>query len=137
MQPAPRRRDALLGVQRRRAADDDQIQRIVREKGFEVAIDGTTVTLGQLRRLFRVVAIKRGDLKAFNFARGPRMRIADAAATHDAEMFHQCSAPVLRAAILTCQRCGRCRSQYRGAVATGSSSPLSFTPGFSQVTRSG
>src|SRR5690242_9924133 len=104
MKPSASRRDPLLSVQRGRTANDYQIHRPVVEKRFEVSIDGATIPLAQLRRLFVVVSIERRNLYTLNFARRTRVRLADTATTNDAEVFHS---KVRAAHIITRRTCYR------------------------------
>ncbi len=51
MQPATGRRDALLGVERGRAADGDEIHRAVIEELFQVVVGHAAVAFGEALRL--------------------------------------------------------------------------------------
>ena len=84
MQPAPRRRDALFGVERRRAADDHHVQ-LVSEEAIEVVVCRGSDIGGQRRGAAGVRAAHRLDRQSVNRLDRPGVGLADAAAADDAD----------------------------------------------------
>ena len=66
VQPALGCRDPLLGVQRGRAADRDEIHRPVIEEALEAVERHAAIELGETPRLLDVAAVDRGDLDPGN-----------------------------------------------------------------------
>jgi hypothetical protein len=80
VQPVTGRSYALLGVQSRWAAYENNLHRPVFEKGFKVLIRDAAVSFGQALHLFNIPPADGYDFYAVNRSRRARMRPADIAA---------------------------------------------------------
>ena len=79
-------RDPLIGVQRRRAADGDEVHRPVVEKRLEAVERDAAVELGEALRLRDVSPVDRGDLDARDCEGRARVRVADVSGAEDADV---------------------------------------------------
>ena len=77
--------DPLIGVQRRRAADGDEVHRPVVEKRFEAVERDTSVELSEAPCLRAVSSVDRRDLDARDCEGRARVRVADVSGAEDAD----------------------------------------------------
>src|SRR6266513_2696798 len=85
VQPPPRGRPSVLGVEPRGRSHEHQLHRPVPEKAVEIAIGRRPIARSHLGRLLWVAPPARHELHARRFPHRPRVRAADVAATEDAD----------------------------------------------------
>ena len=80
------RRDALRSVEARRAPEDHEIHRSVREKSGEVRVRRAAVFAAQPLHFFQVAAIHRSNLNTRNHTRRPNVRLCDISSADEPDM---------------------------------------------------
>ena len=86
--PLSGRRDPLVGVQPRRAADRHHVQRPVRQETFERVVGDGAVPRGETLRVLERRRVDRRHADARNRGGRARVRVADVAGADEADVDH-------------------------------------------------